>query len=102
MTQFATMTHHRSIGFETMTPDADFFAEYLQGFTQVIATLDQPAIAAVAQRVILAYAEGRQLFVTGNGGSAATASHMAADFGKTMLGKNFAPSLRTLPRDVIK
>ncbi|MHB8637150.1 MAG: D-sedoheptulose-7-phosphate isomerase [Fimbriimonadaceae bacterium] len=34
-----------------------------------------------------AFAGGRMIFVIGNGGSAATASHMACDFAKTTLGR---------------
>ena len=34
-----------------------------------------------------AYEQGKQVFIIGNGGSAATASHMACDLAKTTLGK---------------
>jgi D-sedoheptulose 7-phosphate isomerase len=34
-----------------------------------------------------AYQEDRQIFIVGNGGSAGTASHMACDLAKTVLGK---------------
>lgn len=36
------------------------------------------------QRLLAAYDEGRQLFLMGNGGSAATCSHMANDFQKCL------------------
>lgn len=41
-------------------------------------------IASLLER---AYEHGKTVYVVGNGGSAATASHMACDFAKTTLGK---------------
>jgi D-sedoheptulose 7-phosphate isomerase len=77
-----------------MTPTTDFVSQYLHGYAQLLAALDRDAIAALAGRVVDLYARGAQLFVAGNGGSAATASHMAADFGKTMLGRRIANDAR--------
>jgi D-sedoheptulose 7-phosphate isomerase len=65
----------------------EFSSSYLQGFVSVLQAFDLAALNAVIERVCAAYRDGRQLFVAGNGGSAATASHMAADLGKTVLGK---------------
>ncbi|HWA83438.1 MAG TPA: SIS domain-containing protein, partial [Fimbriimonadaceae bacterium] len=44
-------------------------------------------IDAVRTTLESAFSEGRTVFVAGNGGSAATASHMACDFQKTTLAK---------------
>jgi D-sedoheptulose 7-phosphate isomerase len=46
-----------------------------------------------------AYEDGRQVFVIGNGGSAATASHMACDLAKSVLGRaseSHAPRFRAI------
>ena len=55
---------------------------YLQRLTAVLAGLDVDAIDRLAQWFRQAYDEGRTIFVLGNGGSAATASHYACDLNK--------------------
>lgn len=45
--------------------------------------LDLEAVQRVADIIVEAQEKGRQVFVMGNGGSAATASHMATDLCKT-------------------
>ena len=45
--------------------------------------LDLDAVAAIAQALEKAEKDGKQVFVMGNGGSAATASHIATDWCKT-------------------
>ena len=45
--------------------------------------LDLVAIGQIAQAIEKAEKEGKQVFVMGNGGSAATASHIATDWSKT-------------------
>ena len=77
-----------------MTLPNDFTASYLRGFARVVETLDAAALDAIIGRVTAAYGDGKQLFVAGNGGSAATASHMAADLGKTILGKKIDPNAK--------
>ena len=47
-----------------------------------IAGLPEDAIRDAIDTLKAAHAEGRQVFVIGNGGSAATASHIACDFQK--------------------
>ena len=65
-----------------------FINDYRAGFNTVIDAMDANEIERAAQRVRQAFEQGRQIFVAGNGGSAATASHMACDFAKTTLGKS--------------
>ena len=67
-----------------------FVNDYRAGFNKVIDAIDPQDIERTAQMVNDAFEQGRQVFVAGNGGSAATASHMACDFAKTTIGKNNA------------
>jgi D-sedoheptulose 7-phosphate isomerase len=76
------------------TPSTDFVSQYLNGYARLIEALNRDAIAQLTGRVLGAYARGAQLFVAGNGGSAATASHLAADFSKTMLGRRIPADAR--------
>lgn len=69
-----------------------FINDYRAGFNAVIDAMDAGEIERATQMVIDAFEQGRRVFVAGNGGSAATASHMACDFAKTTLGK-----AKTLP-----
>ncbi|WP_417593099.1 SIS domain-containing protein [Owenweeksia hongkongensis] len=54
--------------------------EYLGLVKQTIDKLDQSAINAAAQAFLDAYRKGGNIYVFGNGGSGATASHVAGDF----------------------
>ena len=64
-----------------------FAREYLSGLSQLIEKVDERAIAALISELQRAFDANRQIFIIGNGGSAATASHMACDLAKTVLGK---------------
>jgi D-sedoheptulose 7-phosphate isomerase len=57
-------------------------ASYLSDLQQVLAAVSADAVERHAQRILAAYRTGRQLLLVGNGGSAATASHLANDFQK--------------------
>lgn len=59
---------------------------YLDRLRAMLAAIDVNAVAAAADILIAAYDGQRTVFVCGNGGSASTASHMAADFGKNAVG----------------
>jgi len=63
----------------------NFIEEYLQDTKMLIDLLPIGDIQHFVEAVCAAYDEDRQVFVVGNGGSAATASHMACDLGKTVL-----------------
>lgn len=63
-----------------------FAREYLDGLCQLIAKVDEGEIAALIHELQRAYDADRQIFIIGNGGSAATASHMACDLAKNVLG----------------
>ena len=63
-----------------MFASAGEYVEHMQG---VLRALDCAAIDRVAALVFAAWRDDRQVFVLGNGGSAATASHYVTDFVKT-------------------
>jgi D-sedoheptulose 7-phosphate isomerase len=65
---------------------AAFAREYLAGLRAVMDRVDLGQVAALLTELERAYDEDRQVFLVGNGGSAATASHMACDLAKTILG----------------
>jgi D-sedoheptulose 7-phosphate isomerase len=66
--------------------------QYLDGLKMCIDTLSLEQIAEVIGYIEAAYQENRQILIMGNGGSAATASHMACDLGKNILPKQTAKS----------
>lgn len=55
---------------------------YVADLTQALQLLDLQAVDRLAQAIHLAYLRNRTVFFLGNGGSASTASHLAADFSK--------------------
>jgi D-sedoheptulose 7-phosphate isomerase len=55
---------------------------YLDEVSGLIASLPVEQLDGFVDRLMGAYDEGRQLFLLGNGGSAATASHFACDLAK--------------------
>ena len=62
-----------------------FAGDYLEGLKNCLDVLSREELAEVINRLAEAYREGRQVFIIGNGGSAATASHLASDWGKNIL-----------------
>jgi len=57
-------------------------ARYWDSFGDVIGTLSQTTLADVARALLDCHRRGGTIFVLGNGGSAATASHFACDLSK--------------------
>ena len=67
-------------------------ADYLTAQQDVLGSIPTDAVAQVIEQFRAALKEDRQIFVFGNGGSAANASHFATDLGKgssDKLGKRF-------------
>jgi D-sedoheptulose 7-phosphate isomerase len=58
---------------------------YLAGLRRCLDALPIDQLAGVIEHLEQAYWAGRQVFVMGNGGSAATASHMVGDLAKNIL-----------------
>ncbi len=59
-----------------------FVGSYLQGLTKLLGEIDLDAVDRIGARLWDAYLRDRRVFIIGNGGSAATASHMTCDFAK--------------------
>jgi D-sedoheptulose 7-phosphate isomerase len=69
--------------------DAGQFAgKYLNYLSQLFATIDEKEIVSFIDELNDAYKNGNTIFFAGNGGSAATASHMANDIGMDVLKKS--------------
>jgi D-sedoheptulose 7-phosphate isomerase len=57
-------------------------ADYLNLVSKAIAELSEDSIRDIVDTLKKAHADGKQVFMLGNGGSAATASHVAEDLQK--------------------
>ena len=61
----------------------DQFAHaYLEDLAALLQTFDIDAFEKIVDRILAAYAAENRIFVMGNGGSGATASHLACDVNK--------------------
>jgi D-sedoheptulose 7-phosphate isomerase len=67
------------------SPRREFARGYLDYLSDLMQSLDLASVEAFLQELERARDEGRRVFIVGNGGSAATASHMANDFGALCL-----------------
>jgi len=75
-----------------MKTASDFAKDYLSGLKDILDRLPLQPLDDIIRAIEQARDEGRQIFVIGNGGSAATASHMMNDLCKGTLGhKGDAP-----------
>lgn len=69
-----------------------WIADYIRAQQATLDSIPADAVAQVLETLRTAWKEDRQIFVFGNGGSAANASHFATDLGKgssDKLGKRF-------------
>lgn len=62
----------------------DRVEDYLNGVAALLAGASRQEIRKAAELMLDAYRSCRQVFIMGNGGSAATASHLACDLQKTI------------------
>lgn len=69
---------------------------YLLGMSAIVKRLDKKQIDRITDIIFDAYKNNRQIFVMGNGGSAATASHFCSDLSKTIQ-VNGKRGLRAIP-----
>jgi D-sedoheptulose 7-phosphate isomerase len=71
--------------------------EYFGMHRQVVANLPYAEIDRVISELLLAYDHGKHIFIFGNGGSAALASHFACDLGKgTVISENGGRRFRAM------
>jgi D-sedoheptulose 7-phosphate isomerase len=71
--------------------------EYFGPYQQLVANLPYEAIDRIINELMCAYEQGKNIFVFGNGGSAALASHFACDLGKgTVISQNGRKRFRVL------
>ena len=68
----------------TTTARRDFAREYLGELRRALEALSVTDLTRFVECLERAYDEDRQVYVIGNGGSAATASHMACDLAKNV------------------
>src|SRR4051794_25541465 len=62
--------------------------DYLGRLTSTLESLPAASIESLSEMLYRAYTDGKQVFTLGNGGSASTASHMAADLAKNTISAN--------------
>ena len=72
----------------------DFMQKYMTDLNSVMAALPLDDIQTMLSCLTEAYEQGKKIFVAGNGGSAATASHMACDLSKTTLGNRSSDHIK--------
>jgi len=66
------------------TNPVDFAVKHLDGLASVLTSMPTEKLAEAIKMLDQARSEDRQVLIAGNGGSASTASHMAADLMKTV------------------
>ena len=63
-------------------------SSYIDRLTAALDALPLDTLEEFGETLYRAYRNDKQVFVLGNGGSASTASHMAADLAKNTIGPN--------------
>ena len=71
-----------------MSEAAGHVEDYLERLHAAIDALPRERVVALAQTLLGAYHNDKQVFTIGNGGSSSTASHLAADLSKNTTGPN--------------
>lgn len=64
-----------------------FKSNYIEGLTKTLNSMSSETLERLIALLMSARSKGQQIFVIGNGGSAANASHLAADLAKDRLGE---------------
>ena len=60
----------------------DFIEDYINGVRKCVGEIRKVAVEEAVETILDAYRRNRHIFILGNGGSAATASHFACDLAK--------------------
>jgi D-sedoheptulose 7-phosphate isomerase len=74
---------------------SEFVDSYFARLRDAIDGIPRERVEAIGEILYRAYRHNKQVFIIGNGGSAATASHMACDLGKNTMLQN-RPRFRVL------
>jgi D-sedoheptulose 7-phosphate isomerase len=69
-----------------MVTVSDHVADYLDRLSDSLREIHAPKVSELGDILYRAYHIGSSVFIVGNGGSASTASHMAADLAKNTIG----------------
>lgn len=69
--------------------------QYFSELEQMIRSISRPCLNAILALLETAYRDGHRIFIMGNGGSAATASHFALDLAKNTIAPG-APRLKAI------
>jgi len=78
-----------------------FLENYKNSLHKLLELIDSEALENVVSTIIETFKNGKTLYICGNGGSAATASHMQADFAFFVrYFTNFRPKVRALTDNV--
>lgn len=67
---------------------SDYVGGYFERLKSSLDALPRERLEALGEILFRAYCHSKQVFIVGNGGSAATASHMACDLGKNTISPN--------------
>lgn len=77
----------KNIALPTQESVQDFIGSYFQEIIKCIVLIDKKSISQIIEVIIKAYQTNKNIYILGNGGAAATSSHMAADLGKGTLAR---------------
>ena len=76
--------------------DSNYTKEYLRAIAGILDQLESGPIMTSTRILLEAYNAGKTVFIAGNGGSAAIASHLACDLEKTVAGPRGRRATRRL------
>src|SRR4030095_1941487 len=66
----------------SMSTDREYIDTFFQGLETIIRNISREDVEAVVDALFRCWQRGSRVFLIGNGGSAGTASHFAADLNK--------------------
>ena len=70
---------------ESVSSAIDGMDEHIKRTVELLEKTDLDAVSALVDKLYEAYREGSRVFICGNGGSAATASHFSEDLAKSTI-----------------
>lgn len=86
----------KNISLPTQESIFNFIDSYFQEVIRCIFLLDKKSISQIIEVILKAYQTNKNIYILGNGGAAATSSHMAADLGKGTLARVYDNQERRL------